>query len=170
MVSLSARGFVIVTTMACFRAHRLFPTTCRGIGSGGTANADRASDGSVQPQRRSHGGVVALLVLLTLTLTVVSACAGEVPEVPVGPDGVPDAQLVVGRSIYSGQCARCHGSSGGGGTGPKLSDGRVTEKYTDIVEEIAVVAGGLNAMPSFAGGLSRYEIEAVVRYTREVLD
>ena len=89
---------------------------------------------------------------------------------PAGPDGTVDAVLVLGRDVYSAQCSRCHGSSGGGGTGPKLSGGEAVAKYPDIADEIAVVADGRNAMPSFAGGLSEAELEAVVRYTREVLN
>jgi len=114
---------------------------------------------------------MARLASLALTACLLLAsCAGEPPEVPVGPDGTVDAVLVQGRDVYTFQCARCHGSSGGGGTGPKLSDGASVEKYPNIADAIAIVADGRNAMPSFAGGLSEAEIRAVVRYTREVLD
>lgn len=107
--------------------------------------------------------------LLFAVVSVGAACAGEAPEVPVGPDGEPDPVLVAGRDIYSGRCANCHGSSGGGGQGSKLADGRAVENYPDIADQIAVVTGGRRQMPAFGDTLAPDEIEAVVRYTREVL-
>lgn len=110
--------------------------------------------------------------ILTMTLALglaLGACAGESPEVPLGPDGQPDAELSLGRDVYSRRCANCHGSSGGGGTGPKLSDGDVLEAYPDPAEQRLIIAEGRNAMPAFSGSLSSAELDAVVRYTREVL-
>lgn len=106
-----------------------------------------------------------------LWILVVSgaACAGDAPEVPVGPDGKPDPVLVVGREIYSGHCANCHGGSGNGNQGPKLADGTVVDAYPDLIEQRVIVSDGRDEMPSFANTLTEAEIEAVVRYTREVL-
>ena len=109
-----------------------------------------------------------LAALLGIVM-VAGACAGEAPEVPVGPDGTPDAELVIGRDVYSRRCANCHGAGGGGGTGPKLADGAVVEQYPDPADQRAIIADGRNAMPSFSGSLSTGELDAVVRYTREVL-
>ena len=88
---------------------------------------------------------------------------------PNGPDGKPDPVLSLGRDVYGATCSNCHGSSGGGGTGPRLA-GTVVESYPEIVDQVAIVNDGRNSMPSFGGTLSPAEIEAVVRYTREVLD
>ena len=88
---------------------------------------------------------------------------------PLGPDGSPDQELVLGRDVYKRRCANCHGAAGGGGTGPQLSDGAVAEQYPDPVDQRAIIADGRNAMPSFSGSLSTTELDAVVRYTREVL-
>lgn len=99
----------------------------------------------------------------------VSGCAEEAPAVPLGPDGEPDAALQLGRDVFGSRCSNCHGSSGGGGTGPRLA-GTVTETYPDAADQAAVVRDGRRSMPSFGGTLSEAEIEAVVRYTREVLD
>ncbi len=88
---------------------------------------------------------------------------------PLGDDGLPDAELSEGREIYSSRCARCHGSSGGGGTGPKLADGAVVAAYPDIADQLEIISDGKNGMPSFAGSLSESQIEAVARYSREVL-
>ncbi|MEE9414850.1 MAG: cytochrome c [Acidimicrobiales bacterium] len=93
-----------------------------------------------------------------------SACA-SVPEVPAN----ADPALEVGRDVWGARCATCHGPSGGGGTGSVLNDGLAVERYPDIADEIAVVRDGRANMPSFASVLSEEEIEAVVRYTREVL-
>ncbi len=79
-----------------------------------------------------------------------------------------DAQLVEGQDIYARSCASCHGVSGQGGRGSKLA-GTVSSTYPDIDDQIAVVTDGRNSMPAFGGRLSDDEIEAVVRYTREVL-
>lgn len=110
------------------------------------------------------GRVAGVLVAL-----VVGACAGPAPDVPLGPDGTADAVLVRGREVFTARCVTCHGSDGGGGRGPALSDGRVGREYPDIRDQIAVVTDGRRGMPSFGGVLTEAEIEAVVRYTREVL-
>ena len=110
-----------------------------------------------------------ILILVFSAAIVLGACAGESPEVPVGPDGQADPELAVGREVYSRRCANCHGAGGGGGTGPKLSDGAVIEAYPDAADQREIIADGRNGMPSFAGSLSTTELDAVVRYTREVL-
>ena len=110
-----------------------------------------------------------ILISVFAACVILSACAGESPEVPLGPDGQPDPELAVGRDVYSRRCANCHGADGGGGTGPKLSEGEVIETYPDPADQREVIAEGRNAMPSFSGSLSSAELDAVVRYTREVL-
>ena len=107
--------------------------------------------------------VVCILILLG------AACATDSPEAPLGSDGQADSVLAAGREIYSSRCARCHGSSGGGGTGPKLDAGAVVGAYPDIADQIQIISAGKNGMPSFAGALSDDQLEAVARYTREVL-
>ena len=71
-----------------------------------------------------------------------------------------------GAGIFSSNCARCHGTDGGGGIGPQLSGGRVVDEYPDAEDEIAVVTDGKGSMPSFEGRLSGDEIRQVVEYTR----
>lgn len=108
--------------------------------------------------------------VIVMALSLGGACAGDVPEVPVGTDGELDSELVLGRTIYQQRCATCHGSAGGGGAGPKLSDGEVIVNYPDPEAQRAIIAQGKNGMPSFEGRLSSAELDAVVRYTREVLE
>ncbi len=105
-----------------------------------------------------------LFVVLTL-----GACSPSAPEVPVGADGRTDPVLVQGRDLYQANCVQCHGSGGGGGRGPQLNGGTVAASYPDTAAQIELVTNGKGAMPAFGGRLEPAEIEAVVRYTREVL-
>lgn len=88
---------------------------------------------------------------------------------PDGAGGEADPVLAEGREVWSAQCAKCHGAAGGGGAGVKLADGRAEELHPDVATMVEVVTEGKGAMPSFGGSLSDEEIEAVVRYVREVL-
>jgi mono/diheme cytochrome c family protein len=102
-------------------------------------------------------------------LLIAAGCA-DAPEVPLGPDGEPDAQLLVGRDLYASRCAVCHGTNGQGGRGPTLRDGAVLAAYPDPADMAAVVTNGLNqGMPAFGDALSAEEIDAVVAYVRDVL-
>ncbi len=103
----------------------------------------------------------AMAMLLAI---LVSACVGDVPDVPSG-----DPVLVQGREVYSRNCVGCHGAAGQGGTGSKLADGVVTTAFPDPADQFAIIANGKNQMPAFTGKLSDDEIEAVVRFTREGL-
>jgi mono/diheme cytochrome c family protein len=80
-----------------------------------------------------------------------------------------DPELVLGQRIYDDNCARCHGNAGGGGAGPKLADGKVVEDFPDPAAQAEVVREGRGSMPAWGSKLSADEIDAVVRYTREVL-
>ncbi|HEX6312055.1 MAG TPA: cytochrome c [Acidimicrobiia bacterium] len=71
-----------------------------------------------------------------------------------------------GAELYAANCARCHGAEGGGGIGPRLSDGAVVEAFPDAADEVVVVTDGRGSMPSFAERLSAAEIRDVVEYTR----
>ena len=70
-----------------------------------------------------------------------------------------------GAEIFASNCARCHGSDGGGGLGPQLSDGKVAKDLSEA-EEIAVVTKGRSGMPAFGSDLTAEEIQQVVAYTR----
>ncbi len=112
--------------------------------------------------RRSGLGRLASLGLLAVVLAGCSAA--PTPEVTTG-----DAVLEQGRDVYIRQCASCHGSDGTGGRGTKFTDGAIVAAYPEVADQVAVVAEGKGSMPAFGGRLEEGELEAVVRYTREVL-
>lgn len=110
--------------------------------------------------------------IFTLTISVLllaSACAGPSPEVPVGPAGVVDPVLQVGRDVYSSNCRRCHGSAGEGGAGPRLNGQDFDEDFPRLDDLISVISRGRKRMPSFSSSLSEASIIAVARYVRDVL-
>jgi mono/diheme cytochrome c family protein len=109
------------------------------------------------------------LYFLIVVTVLFAGCSAGAPEVPLGIDGEPDRELTVGRDLWSQRCASCHGKDGGGNSGPTLSGGKVGEKFPDPAEQKQMISEGRAGMPAFAGELSDSEIEAVVRYTREVL-
>jgi len=109
-----------------------------------------------------------IIVSTALGLVAVGACSTP-PDVPLGPDGRPDRVLAEGRDIYGDRCSSCHGTSGGGGRGPNIQGERVVEKYPGVGDQMSVVLEGRNQMPAFGDALTADQIEAVVRYTREVL-
>jgi mono/diheme cytochrome c family protein len=96
-----------------------------------------------------------------------------------------DPIFVLGRDVYSANCASCHGTTGAGGVGRPLDE--VVTTFPDAADHIAWVAEGNEAlqpgtpygvdrvakqapygtMPAFADTLSEEQIAAVVRYERE---
>jgi mono/diheme cytochrome c family protein len=103
--------------------------------------------------------VIEIVVLLAAAVFFVLLFANE-------PDTVSSATAAPGASLFAANCASCHGSDGGGGVGPQLSDGKVTAAFPDAADEITVVTNGRGAMPAFGKGLSADEIALVVEYTR----
>lgn len=83
-------------------------------------------------------------------------------------DGEAPATNAPGASIYTANCAGCHGASGEGGVGPALA-GKVVDDFPDAADEIAVVTNGRRGMPSFGDNLTDEEIAQVVEYTRSDL-
>jgi mono/diheme cytochrome c family protein len=104
--------------------------------------------------------------LLILAPVVLGACVSD-DAVPAVPDD--DVELVAGRTIYANNCVSCHGPTGGGSVGSKLNGGRLTERLPDPADQRAIVVDGGAKMPAFREKLSAEEIDAVVRYTREII-
>ncbi len=92
-------------------------------------------------------------------------CTGAVVEAPPG-----DSELQLGQTVYTRNCASCHGAAGAGGRGVRLNEGAVLRSFPLVSDQIDVIANGRRTMPAFSGRLTEEDIEAVVRYTREVLN
>ena len=103
------------------------------------------------------------MVALAPALALVLAACGADSE-PGGGGGEENQ----GETVYSANCARCHGPDGEGGVGPQLGDGAVEANLT-LEEHTEVVTNGRNGMPAWEGQLSPEEIDAVVQYEREEL-
>ncbi len=93
-----------------------------------------------------------------------------------------------GATIFSNECAGCHGANGEGKVGPKLAGGEVTLTFPDEADHLDWIktgsaphkgqpygdpnrAGGQHVatsggMPAFQGKLSDAEIQAVADYER----
>lgn len=108
-----------------------------------------------------------LVALALVAAAAGSACAGSPPEVPGAADGTADPVLVRGREVWSRSCSSCHAPDGSGGRGPSVRS--VEVRYPAITDQVDLVADGRGSMPGFGGRYSPEELEAVVRYTREVL-
>jgi mono/diheme cytochrome c family protein len=74
-----------------------------------------------------------------------------------------------GAALYADHCASCHGSDGSGDIGPRLNGGAVTQKYPTAAAEVTFVGNGGGRMPAFKTQLTQAQLQAVVDYTRTVL-
>jgi len=104
---------------------------------------------------------------LLLAIAALGASCTAPPAVPGSDDGSADPALVRGREIWGKACASCHAPDGSGGRGPSLV--LVEVRFPVLADQVKVVADGRSSMPGFGGRYSPEELEAVVRYTREVL-
>jgi mono/diheme cytochrome c family protein len=135
-------------------------------------------------QRRRRIPFWAMPVLAALPLW------GYVYVRTLSPPPVENDPYELGGEIYAGNCATCHGGTGGGvpGGAPQLSDGAVQKVWGDYQDHLMWVKLGekewpgnvygdedtskdANAgiMPGFGGALTDQEIAQVVLYERRVL-
>jgi mono/diheme cytochrome c family protein len=69
------------------------------------------------------------------------------------PPAGADDPVVMGTTVFAGNCASCHGSTGGGiGNAPQLSDGHVTETFSDWRDQAAWVRLGTDGWPAATYG------------------
>lgn len=135
-------------------------------------------------RRMSMWGLPVMAVLPFFAFFYAQAFQNPPPERPTDP-------LLLGEEIYrSAGCGGCHGASGQGAVGAKLSGGESVKTFPDEEDHIAWVRTGsasvggqpygdpnreggqriaTGGMPTFSGSLSPEEIEAVVAYEREKL-
>ena len=107
--------------------------------------------------------VVQVIAIIGAVTFVVLLFANQPEDGTASVDGKAD-----GKVIYEMNCARCHGTNGEGGIGPRLA-GVVTTAFPDEKIEIELVESGPAIMPAFSEILSDEEIKAVVEYTRNEL-
>jgi len=107
-------------------------------------------------RRLLAGAALALAVLGTAATTACSSAT--VPS---------DPTLAKGQQVYNMNCVACHGSGGGGGTGPRLVG--IADRMTEE-QEIDKITNGVagTAMPAWSGRLSAEDIDAVAAYTRSL--
>jgi mono/diheme cytochrome c family protein len=115
--------------------------------------------------------VLASAVFVVLLTACGGGGEGAAPASPPKPTGAlaGDVTLLEGRRVYARYCASCHGVAGEGAPAPALIRGRLLRVLPDPAAELALLRKGGAVMPSFGGTLSDAELDAVVRYTREVL-
>jgi mono/diheme cytochrome c family protein len=75
-----------------------------------------------------------------------------------------DAALLQGRVLYTEHCARCHGISGEGGTGPSFVGGKLLRDFPTVDAQRVFIH-----KRSIGTTLSTAQLDAVIRYEREVL-
>lgn len=109
--------------------------------------------------------VLCSIILSFSSLAVVAAVSGE-------SESKKSKQSVSGRTVYSNNCARCHGGDGTGQTtmgqmteAPNLTDA-AWMRGKSASRMAASVANGRGQMPAFKKKLSRREIAAAVAYAR----
>lgn len=101
-----------------------------------------------------------------ITAGLLFAACGDSSATPVIP--ADDAELKEGQDVYTKNCSRCHLNDGAGGSGPQLNEGAVLAAYPNEAEQKTLIVDGRGRMPGF-GGLTDEEVDAVVRYTREII-
>ena len=106
-----------------------------------------------------------MVVPILIGLGAFLAACGDSSALPEIPD---DEELALGQDVYTKNCSRCHLNNGGGGSGVQLNDGSVLASFPDEEPQKALISEGKGRMPAF-GELSDEQLDAVVRYTREVL-
>lgn len=98
-----------------------------------------------------------------LFLGLLTACTGPATDdAPTTDTAPPAADTELGARVYADRCAVCHGVSGGGGSGPAMTD--AVPGLTDA-EIRAVIRNGGVRMPAFEA-LSVEEVAGVVAWLR----
>jgi cytochrome c6 len=131
---------------------------------------------------------IALLGCLAVTAVAVSACGGSSGSSPSSSESTPattapattkpattatatttsggGASLAAGKKVFQASCGTCHtlaNADAGGQVGPNLDD--LKPNMATVVHQVENGGGG---MPSFAGQLSKAEIQAVAKYVSSV--
>ena len=113
-----------------------------------------------------------LLFFVVLTAAICAAACGSLPGRP-GPDSlvVPPNQIVDFNSLYSQNCAGCHGANGKGGPAPPIGEPVfLAIANDDTIRRVASSGVPGTSMPAFAqtsgGMLTDKQIDALVQGIR----
>jgi mono/diheme cytochrome c family protein len=68
------------------------------------------------------------------------------------PPAGEDDPLVLGAEVYSGNCASCHGGTGGGVSAPAFTDGHIMETWPDWRDHAAWIRLGTDGWPAATYG------------------
>ncbi len=98
--------------------------------------------------------VLRFAVLLVTILLLTAACSSVDPN-------------ATAPEVFEQTCARCHGISMAGGTGPALGPGSAAETKPDE-SLLSAITNGRARMPSFRNQLSEPQIRGLVQYIRTV--
>jgi mono/diheme cytochrome c family protein len=102
--------------------------------------------------------IVAAVVIVVFVVVLFSRGGGN-------DSGGGSGAATTGAQLFAANCATCHGVDGQGAVGPQLA-GRVTQRFPNVDDQIALVTNGSGGMPSFSGKLSAQQIRKVVEFTR----
>jgi cytochrome c oxidase cbb3-type subunit III len=111
-------------------------------------------------------GVPKVVSALAVFLTILLATSAALSDSPI-PKQTPD-DLARGKRLFRGQCARCHGMDGAGGTGPGLNRS-VLSRASDDQALFSVIKEGIRGteMPA-AWQMIEQEIWQVAGYVRSL--
>ncbi len=111
-------------------------------------------------------GLRRVLSTFAVFLTIILAASAALAESPISKQ-TPD-DLTHGRRLFQGQCARCHGMDGAGGTGPGLNRS-VLGRAPDDQALFSVIKEGIRSteMPA-AWQMIEQEIWQVAGYVRSL--
>src|SRR2546430_1006367 len=103
-----------------------------------------------------------------LTVTGVQTCALPISSQAQAPQSSPSPQVQAGQTLFSAQCAFCHGRDAAGGeTGPDLTSSETVEKDVGGNEIGSVVRTGRpdRGMPQF--NLTDTDLAAIVAFLHD---
>lgn len=81
-----------------------------------------------------------------------------------------EASMEIGKEVYAGKCAACHGPEGAGLIGPNLTDKFWVHGKGAPQDLLKVIADGVpeKGMPPWAAALSEEEMVAVTGYVKNM--
>ena len=91
------------------------------------------------------------ILIATIGLLVLIASCSKKTSAPSSP--------IDAASLFSGNCARCHGADGASGRAPNLAK---LEMSTDEIS--GIISNGSGKMPQFSDKLSAQEISALTQF------